>query len=146
MEDRQMKQYPFFKRIGAFSVNMSDPRSALTSLRYAHDSLQRERASLFIYPEGKITAASDQPPEFKPGLSWLYKQTDDIDFVPIAIYTHTFRNAKPELYIAIGESVDHDKQLDKKELTNLFSADIQHLLRSVRGTAGYDDEGFRKEL
>ncbi|NBB77360.1 MAG: hypothetical protein GVY02_08275, partial [Bacteroidetes bacterium] len=35
MEDKQMIEHGLFKRVGAFSVNLENPRSAVRSLRYA---------------------------------------------------------------------------------------------------------------
>ena len=108
MEDKQIQQYSFFRKIGAFSINRSDPRKAITSLRYAVQSMKRERASLFIYPEGTITPAGTSP-EFEGGLAWLHSKVAglDVHFVPIAIHMQTIRHDKPELrakYLDIGES------------------------------------------
>lgn len=146
MEDKQMRQYSFFSKIGAFSINLEDPRASLVSLRYALESMERERASLFIYPEGTITPPSGSIPEFKDGLSWLYTKTTDLDYVPITLYSHMLRSSKPELYIAIGSSVDHSKQLHRKELTHLFQHDIYQQLCTVRAVAGSSDEGFHPQF
>ncbi|MFP8488462.1 lysophospholipid acyltransferase family protein [Gracilimonas sp. Q87] len=142
MEDKQMKKHPFFSKIGAFSIDLNDPKASVTSLRYAIESLKRNNACLFIYPEGKIKPASESKPDFKNGLSWLYKKVEEIDFVPIGIYMHSFRSAKPELYISIGDTVDYDNQLNNNELNNLFEHDMQQILAHIRATAGFSDEGF----
>lgn len=142
MEDKQMREYTFFSKIGAFSINLEDPKSSIRSLRYAVESMERKNSCLFIYPEGKITPLSDSPPYFKKGLSWLYTETQDVDFVPIHIYAHFIRSSKPELYISIGESVNHDKSLDRNKLTELFEADIYQLNHQTRAVAGISDEGF----
>jgi 1-acyl-sn-glycerol-3-phosphate acyltransferase len=146
MEDKQMRQYTFFSKIGAFSINLENPKASLTSLRYAVDSFERENACLFIYPEGTITPASDSAPDFKQGLAWLYTKTEDIDFVPIHIYSHFLRSSKPELFLSIGESVNHDKTLDRSNLTELFEADIQYLNTQTRAVAGFSDEGFKPQF
>lgn len=142
MEDKQMRQYTFFSKLGAFSINLENPKASLGSLRYALESMHRNRSSLFIYPEGTITPASEKKPEFKGGLAWLYTKTENIDFVPIAIYIHTLRNSKPELYISIGNLVDHDNSLGRNELSELFQQDIHRILLQTREVAGFSDEGF----
>lgn len=142
MEDKQMQQYTFFSKIGAFSINPENPKASIQSLRYAVKSLERENSCLFIYPEGTITPASDSAPDFKDGLGWLYTKTENVDYVPIHIYAHFLRSGKPELYISIGKSVNHDKSLDRNELTSLFEADIQRLNEQTRLIAGFSDEGF----
>lgn len=145
MEDKQMRKHRFFSKIGAFSINLSDPRSTLRSLRFAVDSLKKPNSSLYIYPEGEITTVSDSKPEFKKGLAWLYQNTDtEIDFVPIAFYSHTFRDSKPELYINIGAALTFDRSLSKSELTTEFEKNLHELLTETRKVAGFTDERFEK--
>ncbi len=140
-----MKKYPFFSRIGAFSINLDDPKAALRSLRYALQSMKRNQASLFIYPEGELIPASDSKPEFKSGLAWLYQNiSEKTDFVPIAFYLRSFRGSKPELYINIGSSTSFPKSLPKKELTKELELAIYNLLKETRKAADFPDKGFQK--
>ena len=145
MEDQQMQKHRFFSRIGAFSINLSDSRSTLRTLRYAVESINRDKASLYIYPEGELTPVSEAKPEFKKGLAWLYQNMDDeIDFVPIAFYSHTFRDSKPELYINIGSPISYKKTDPKEELTKEFETAVHELLRETREVAGLTDTGFKE--
>lgn len=146
MEDQQMWQYSFFSKIGAFSINLNNPKSAIRSLRYAVQSMDRERASLFIYPEGKITPASEKVPEFKQGLAWLYQNLNDVDFVPIGLYAHFIRSSKAELHISIGNKIKLDNSLSKNEISNLLSKELNSILLSVRETAGFDDQNFTPQF
>ncbi len=142
MEDKQMSRYPFFSKIGAFSISLENSRASIVSLRYAIKSLERSGSCLFIYPEGKITPASESAPKFKPGLAWLYAKTTNIDYIPVAIYQHSLRGSKPELYLSIGNSVKADNKLDSKQLTDYFEHDIHRLISEIRAVAGFSDEGF----
>lgn len=112
-----MKEYGFFSRIGAFSINLNNPKSAIRSLRYAIESMKRRRSCLFIYPEGKIVPVTGRTSEFMRGLGWMYQQMQDTDFVPIAIHIDQTKNSKPDLHISVGESVKLYNLMDKKELT-----------------------------
>ena len=132
MEDKQMQEYPFFQKIGAFSVNLEDPRSSLKSLRYAVESLQRDRSCLFIYPQGEIVPVGFNKPIFKTGLAWLYQQLEDVDFVPVGFYIDHSKNDKPDLFISVGESVHPDKSLSKKELTDYFETQVQKELLNIQ--------------
>lgn len=142
MEDKQMRQYPFFSRIGAFSINREDKKAAIRSLRYAVTSLERPNACLFIYPEGKITPPG-APLHFEGGLTWLTRQLPDVDVVPIGIYMHTMRHAKPELHLQVGSPVKRESQWSRKEQTRHF----EHMLDAIRSElhqqAGMDDTVFR---
>jgi len=145
MEDKQMLKHSFFSKIGAFSIDLNNPRSALQSLRFAIESMNRDRGSLYIYPEGELTPVSDSKPVFKKGLAWLYKNMKPkVDFVPIAFYTQTLRDSKPELYINVGSPLDFDRTLSKEELTAEFEMEIYLLLQETRTVAGFTDKGFVK--
>lgn len=110
MEDRQMRQYRFFRWIGAFSVHLHDPRAAIPSLRYAVESLKRPGSCLFIYPEGAISPPSDSLPTFKNGIGWIVHNTRRerlaLDVVPVSVFIHTMRRSKPECHIRVGTPVD----------------------------------------
>lgn len=131
MEDTQMMQYRLFSKIGAFSVNLKNPRSTLVSLRYAVDSMERKNASLFIYPEGKIVPFSTQKPDFKKGLGWISNQCPEADVVPIGIYILTARYSKPELFIRVGKKIAADHSLDSETLNEIFETEMQKLLHSL---------------
>ncbi len=142
MEDKQMRQYPFFKKIGAFSIDREDPRKAITSLRYAVQSMNRDRASLFIYPEGKITPVGS-PMNFEGGLAWLQSKIPEADFVPIGIYMHTIRYDKPELHLHIGNAVTLSKRSSTDYITKVYEDSLNKILDTLRTTAGFDDSSFR---
>ncbi|PWN07243.1 lysophospholipid acyltransferase family protein [Rhodohalobacter mucosus] len=143
MEDKQMLEHRFFRKIGAFSVNLDHPRSAVKSLRYASRSMERPNSSLYIYPEGKIVPFSVGKPEFKRGLGWLAKECPACDLVPVGIYIQTARHDKPELFIRIGDPSTPDRSMDTKELSKLLEMDLQSVLISLRKKAHNDPDGFR---
>ncbi|MFN1833811.1 lysophospholipid acyltransferase family protein [Balneola sp. MJW-20] len=144
MEDTQMVEYGFFSKIGAFSIDLSDPRKSIRSLRYAKESLVRENSCLFIYPEGRMTPLSYEQPTFKPGLVWLYKETEGVDFVPVSVVTNSYRFPKPELYIHVGNPIHASKKMSKSELNHLFEKSIKFQVGNSLNVAGKSDIGFEK--
>lgn len=132
MEDVQMRRYPFFSKIGAFSINLKNPKSSIKSLRYALESMNREKACLFLYPEGEIVPVSEKTAEFKNGLAWLYQKSETFDFVPIGIYIDHSLGSKPDLNIYIGKSVNPDKSLGRNVLTKLFKEYVDEVLAKSR--------------
>ena len=145
MEDKQMRDYAFFKRIGAFSINLEDPRKTITSLRYAVESMKRKHSCLFVYPEGKI-----QPPgselSFKQGLSWLHGKVEGVDFVPVGIYMHTIRHDKPELHLHVGQPVQIEKEKSADSKTKLLESKLEELLTKLKATAGFNDHPYEPFL
>jgi chlorobactene lauroyltransferase len=144
MEDKQMRDHKFFSRIGAFSVNLEEPRAALKSMRYAVDSMKRQNSSLFIYPEGKIVPFSNQKPNFQKGLGWIASRTPDTDVVPIGIYIHTARHDKPELFIKVGPSVTFNTKSTADELKLLFEKSLQDILIDLQQKSHTDPRQFKK--
>lgn len=128
METRQLKRYPFFRRLGVFSINPSSPRSSMQSMRYAVESMNRENASLYIYPEGKIVPFTAEKPEFEKGIGWLAKKVPDADIVPIAVYIHTKESDRPCLEILIGESIELNRNQPVNELTRILEKNLFELL------------------
>lgn len=145
MEDEQIRKYPFFQRLGAFSISRNDRKKAITSLRYAVESLERKHSSLFIYPEGTITPIGSSM-KFEGGLAWLHSELDDVDFVPVAIHIHTIRHDKPELHLHIGRPIRPKNSLTKKEKTIRFEKVLNKMLDDLRALAGFDDSDFERFL
>jgi len=129
MESKQLKQYPFFRRLGVFSIDLSSPRSSMQSMRYAVDSMRRENASLYIYPQGKIVPFTAEKPEFKKGIGWLAKKVPDADIVPIAIYIHTEESDKPRLEILIGQTIELDRKQPANQLSQILEKNLHELLK-----------------
>lgn len=141
MEDKQMKKYSLFRKIGAFSINKRDPRKAITSLRYALQSFQRDHSSLFVYPEGSITPPGSEM-NFEGGLAWLHNRLNDVDFVPVGIYMHALRHDKPELHIHVGRPMHLSGSLSTDQKTKKFEDKLDTILAGLRATAGFDDSEF----
>ena len=139
MEDKQMVVYPFFKKIGAFSVDRENKRKAVTSLRYASESMKRENSSLFIFPQGKIIPEYSHSITFENGIGWLHQHCPDCLFVPITITMHTMRTEKPELFINIGKHVDLPDDLDAQPRTKELEQILTNELNGLRITSSIDN-------
>lgn len=141
MEDRQLKSYIFFRKLGTFSIQRDNPRKAIVSLRYAVRHMLNEHSSLFIYPQGKICPACNRL-AFEGGLAWLHsKMPDSVDFVPVGIYMHTIRYDKPELFLHVGPPADNHSNQDR---TKYFEQKLENILSGLRMTAGFDDQPYER--
>jgi len=142
MEDKQMHDHKFFSKIGAFSVNLEEPRASIKSLRYAVDSMKRPNSSLFIYPEGKIVPFTTEKPRFRKGLSWIVKRVIDVDVVPIGIYIHTARHDKPELFLKTGSPVTFSRDESSEQIKTRFELAMQELLTDLQKKAHSNPDHF----
>lgn len=131
MEDKQLHQYKFFRRIGVFSINLSSPRSSMQSLRYAIRSMERPNAALYIFPEGKIVPFSTHSIDFRKGIGWLAKKLPQADLVPVGIYIHTKESDKPTLEINVGEAVTVSRHNSSDEINKKLEEKLSGLLKNM---------------
>lgn len=131
MEDKQLNRYPFFRRLGVFSINLRSARSSMQSLRYAIQSMGRPNASLYIYPQGKIVPFSTNELEFKKGIGWLAKKLPHTDIVPIGIYIHTKESDKPRLELTVGSEVIVSRHESADEIIHRLEEELSNLLQQM---------------
>lgn len=131
MEQKQLERYPFFRKLGVFSIDPQNPRSTVRAMRYSAELLKKPDAALYIYPEGKLVPFTGDIKPFKQGLGWLAKQCPDADLVPIAIYIHTMKSDKPELQIRIGKPANTDRTADAPVITGELEKELAGLLRGM---------------
>lgn len=131
MEDKQLDRYPFFRRLGVFSIDLSSARSSMQSLRYAIRSMDRPNAALYIYPQGKIEPFSVSNLDFKKGIGWLAKKLPNADIVPIGIYIHTKESDKPRLEITIGSALSLIRHIPANEINQKLEKELSNLLQQM---------------
>jgi len=144
MEDKQMIQHKFFRKIGAFSVNLKSSKSLITSLRYAVQSMDRPQSSLYIFPEGEIMHFSTDKPSFKKGLAWIAERCPDADIVPIGIYIHTSKYDKPELFIKIGDPVKSKTVGNLEQSIEQYETMLQDILVTLQDESHSSENRFKK--
>lgn len=117
MEWQQVQDYPFFRRIGCFSIDRSDPRSALKSLQYGIEWLNgTPGASLYLYPEGRITNPQQPAPAYETGIGWMHSRLESqVDLVPLIQHTHLMHHAKPSLFLRVGPAVNRSELPENKK-------------------------------
>lgn len=144
MEGKQMHRHRFFRKIGAFSVNSGDKRSSVRSLRYAINSMKRENACLFIYPEGRIVPFTTEKPQFKDGLSWIISKLEGIEVVPVGLYISHEKSDKPELFIKIGKPVEIQVTIAPSETKLLLENTLQSVLIQLVEDAHSEERPFKQ--
>lgn len=143
MEDKQMLKYRFFSRIGAFSIDRENARSALYTLDVASDWLQGAGNSLYLYPEGKITLPTD-PLVFEPGIVRIIKNAPEADVVPIAYVLSNRSGAKPELFINVGKPISPDPYLSKNDQLEILRLNLEALLTETMRLSTVLKHGFKQ--
>jgi len=123
MEHFNMLRFGFFRRIGAFSVDRTDPRSVRASIEYATSLLRRPRSGVWIFPQGKIETNDVRPIVFQPGIRALVRKTGRIRVVPVAFRYDFWQEERPEALVRFGEPA----WVDRADLPTLIPTFQQKL-------------------
>lgn len=132
MEERQLRRYRFFRRLGAFSVDREHPRSAGASLAYAAGLLDRPGRALWIFPQGVMEPNDRRPLRFFPGLADLARRVGRVCLVPAAFRYEFLMEQRPDCFVSLGEPLMLDRVDDRKSLTGNLERRLTGLLDDLR--------------
>ncbi|MFS0654476.1 lysophospholipid acyltransferase family protein [Bacillus sp. 179-C3.3 HS] len=121
MEEKQFKQYAFFRKLGAFPVQKENIRSVKQALMTAKEKMEAG-AAVWLFPQGKIMHQDTRPLELESGASFLVKQFEQVVVKPVTLqYTfHQFQ--KPTVSVVFGEGVPvSGRSLRSRETTSMLA-------------------------
>lgn len=107
MEEKQLRRFWPFTRLGAFSVVRENPRGAAESIRYASTLLRDEPdRSLWIFPQGELIPFGSRPIHLFPGFSRVIEQVGECRLVPVTIRYEYLRAHRASIIVSVGEAMD----------------------------------------
>ncbi len=134
---QQLAKHRFFTRLGAFSIDRDQPRSAVRTLDYAAKCLVQESSrqnALWVFPQGMIEHVDKQPVHFFHGtssiISRVLRQTGGIYLVSVVSRIEYLSEQRPDLFLSFRapEHLDHAGFPGPKNLTNrMRDATAEHL-------------------
>jgi 1-acyl-sn-glycerol-3-phosphate acyltransferase len=142
MDIRQLRKFPFFKRLGVFSINRENPKSAVYSLKKASDWLEREKSSIYLFPQGRISNEFE-PIVFENGIGWLAKNCGVTEIVPIAIHISHVRGDRPDLFLMTGKPLNINRKDSKEKITDHCRTVLSMMLDKLRSKAFDESEKFK---
>ncbi len=149
MEEKQLREYPLFRRLGCFSVVRDDARLALRSIQYAADLLNDTNRALWIFPQGELAANDLRPLKLFSGAARIINRCgrDVVRAAPVAMRFEFLDDFRPEAFLKVGtpDIIEASKHSNAKQLTARFehrlTAELDALRDDVkhRNFAGYDE-------
>ena len=103
MEHFNLVRFGFFRRIGAFSVDRTDPAAVRESIAHAAEVLRRPRAAIWVFPQGRMVGARVRPLGFERGLSAIVARAGRVRVVPVAFRYEFWQEERPEAFVRFGE-------------------------------------------
>lgn len=132
MLEEQLRRYWFFKKVGAFSINPSNPVSMIRTLKYGSDVAASPENLVVLFPQGKIQSLNSISVAIKEGLDVLLGQIDsEVSVLPLAVKFEYSENKNPDIVgrfgkLLKGSEIKTDFELFKTEFINNFT-----ILRSL---------------
>lgn len=132
MDEKQLRQFRFFTRIGVFSIDKTKGSAIIETLEYAADLLRQQHA-VWIFPQGEIEHLEKRPLQFSSGVAFLLERCPDAVVVPVAMYYSFGFKQKPEVDLWFGEPLRRVwADLSRKQITGLLSETVEHQLDQLR--------------
>ena len=121
-------KFPLLGKVGAFSIDKKTPKSTLRSMKYCAEFLNRDKISLWLFPQGKIMPPNHRPLEFQKGVAFLAQRVKKVNLFPIAIQYVFLRQGLPEVLIDIGKPILVDGEVDKDTFNEYLEQDFTKVL------------------
>jgi len=134
MEERQLREYPLFRRLGAFSVVRERPLQAARSIVYAGDLLRDSARALWIFPQGTTQPNDARPLKLYSGAANIIARLPKAYAAPVAMRSEFLRDFRPEAVARIGrpELFTAVTRAEVKNLTATFTANLASTLDELR--------------
>ena len=135
MEEKQLKDLPLFRKLGAFSIVRENPKEALKSINYSVEQLRNNsKANLWIFPQGEIQPNDLRPLFFYSGISRIIQKAGKCCVVPIALRFEFLNDFKPDIFLKIGQINYFDKitKSKSKTLPEEFRKEMENLLDGLK--------------
>lgn len=145
MED--LHSMPVLRKIGAFSVDKKSVKVVKNSIDFAVKSLNYQRKSLFLFPQGIIRPQDYMPLEFSSGISYVASKLDGVNLIPLAIRYCFLRSSSPEILIEVSDPIFLPKVENIKETTQKIQENFSKTLEKQRiEIASCNLEGYKTVL
>ncbi len=134
MEERQLREYPFHRKLGAFGVVRENARDALRSIEYAGQLLKGTSRVLWIFPQGLTLPNDARPLLLYSGAARIIERTGLADAAPVAIRYEFLNDCRPEALVKIGppSRVSVEASFNAKRLTSVFAERLTDTLDDLR--------------
>ena len=102
MDARNLRRLPFFRLVGAFGLDLDDPRDGAVALRYAARHLGAPGRLVWVFPQGAERPGWQRPLGFLGGAAALARLAPTCAVLPVGIRYHFGGQERPELYVSLG--------------------------------------------
>jgi chlorobactene lauroyltransferase len=132
MDIEQMRKYPFFRRLGVFSVDRHAPRSAVESMHHAVDLLAGTANILWIFPQGVLLPNDLRPLRFARGTARIIEKLGTVNLLSLALRYEYRNEQRPEIFARFFDLTRLEGVTDAEALTREMEAAMERGVDALR--------------
>ena len=140
MGETGMRRYPFFNRLGAFSVpdakNLADLRAMIRYL----EAQGGRGGQIWIFPQGAIAPADVRPLGLARGVALVAARLVPCRVVPVSIRFAFGEAQRPEIWVSFGAASLLTESPERHTLEALLSEEVERLRIDLAHGASTDFE------
>jgi 1-acyl-sn-glycerol-3-phosphate acyltransferase len=144
MDAKNLAALPFFKRVGAFGVDLDDPADGARALRYSAKLLARNAVGtpqrmVWIFPQGAERPITE-PLAFRPGSAEIARLAKGCTVQPLAIRYEFAGEELPRIYLSFGTVLHppRDVAVGRIAQQTAVARELTRIDDHLRGTRGAD--------
>jgi len=100
MDAKNLRRLPFFAKVGAFGVDLDDPRDGARAMRYAVKLLRKPRRLVWIFAQGRETPITLRPLGFREGSAHIATLAPRAALAYVALRYEHGSAPEPSLWIS----------------------------------------------
>ena len=131
MDAKNLRRLPFFRKVGAFGVDLDDPADGARAVRYGAKLLDRPNRLVWVFPQGR-EAPIDAPLELRGGAAAIARVARRAKVVPAALRYEVAGEAKPHAWASFGAPLTEGGVEAQRAA---IGAELSRLARAARGDA-----------
>ena len=136
VDERQMREHPFFARLGCFSIDRTNARRAAESLDYAAGRLKTPGTALVLFPQGRIVHGDVRPLRLEAGVGRRVAAARP-RVVTVGLRYDWWDEQRAEVLIDVadGVTIDGDRRRVTATLAGLLTSQLDVLAERSRAYA-----------
>lgn len=136
MLEERLREFWFFRFVGAFSINQRSPKGIVETLDYTVSLLAGQRL-VVMFPQGELSAWGKRPLGYNRGVERVVRKCRDakrsVAIVPLAMRCEFLADEKPHVFLLCGVPLFTDTvhDIDVVELERTETARLDELLQRI---------------
>lgn len=102
MDAANLVKLPFFAKVGAFGVDLTDAADGARAIRHSAKLLSSPGRLVWIFSQGRERPITARPLGFSAGSAQIARVASRAEVVPIALRYEMGGTERPTLYVSIG--------------------------------------------